>query len=569
MNILLFIALLSVPFLSAPDTPYCAGYVKELIFYVLSLIGISITLIRTRQWDIWIYDIVALLLLFVIVVNPRFWDNEAYIAIALVLIWWSISRSHWSKIMLYGLIMTGVIHAVVSLNQIVLFPPPPLKGVMGNSGIMGIYIAIVVPLALGLAFAERQWWIKMLMTGVVLLLLTTLLITQSRTALLAVVAGCGYLVWRFTPLKRHCTRWMQNRQVIWFGGFALAALLVAGTVALLQYRMGSVSGRALIYRSTLGMIADKPLLGHGYNTFAARYPDYQADYFANHPDSPLVPYSDNSEVAFNEYLHLTAEYGVLGLLITIALLVALFRIPNASGPMVVICKASLIALLVTACFSYPLRRYETLLVAMVITGILASQDARKVFTLPHWVLCVLTPALVWFYFCFGKIISNRIIGYPIWAEAQSGRMNMEQRLGLYEAANRYMNHDVAFLYNYAVTLSLYGEHAAANTLFGKVLPYLNTYNIQVMIGANNEQLGALNEAESFYIHAKHMVPNRFYPLYQLMILYRTQGDSINMRNVARDIIDKEIKIPSYTVSRIKKEAGMLVEESSVFRKSVE
>lgn len=569
MNICLFIVLLSVPFLSAPDTPYCAGYAKELIFCVLSLICISITFIRNRQWDIRIYDIAALLLVIVIVVNPRFWDNETYLSIALVLIWWSVSRLHGAKMMLYGLIAVSVIHAVASLSQIVLFPPPPLKGVMGNSGIMGIYLALVMPLALGLAFAEKQRWIKMLMSGVVLLLSATLLVTQSRTALLAVIAGCGYLVWRFTPLKRQCTRWMQNRQVKWFGGFALAALLVVGTVALLRYRMGSVNGRALIYRSTLGMIADKPLLGHGYNTFAARYPDYQADYFSNHPDSPLVPYSDNSEVAFNEYLHIAAEYGLVGLLIAIGLLGGLFRISDTSSSVVIICKGSLIALLVTACFSYPLRRYETLLVAMIVTGILASQDTRKIFTLPHWAMWVLTCALAWFYFSFGKIISNQSVGYPIWEAAQSGRMNMERRLGLYEAANRYMDHDVAFLYNYAVTLSRYGEYAAANTLFGKVLPYLNTYNIHVMMGVNDEHLGSLDDAEAFYIHANHMVPNRFYPLYKLMILYRTQGDSANMRNVAREIIDKEIKIPSYTVSRIKKEAAMLVEEGSVFRKSVE
>ena len=61
MNICLFIALLSVPFLSVPDLTYGAGYAKELIFCVLSAIGLTLVLVRTRQWTLRIYDVVAVL----------------------------------------------------------------------------------------------------------------------------------------------------------------------------------------------------------------------------------------------------------------------------------------------------------------------------------------------------------------------------------------------------------------------------------------------------------------------------------------------------------------------------
>lgn len=130
MSIILFIVLLSAPFIAPIDTPYCAGYAKELTFWVLSLICIGVTLIRTRQGNIRIYDIIALLLVLVMTVNPRFWDDETYTAIALVLIWWSITWLRWSKTMLYGLVAAGFIHVIISLNQIVLFPSPPTKGVM-------------------------------------------------------------------------------------------------------------------------------------------------------------------------------------------------------------------------------------------------------------------------------------------------------------------------------------------------------------------------------------------------------------------------------------------------------
>ncbi len=558
MNILLFIALLLAPYLSDSDTIICAGYAKELTFCVLSLICISITFIRNREWDIRIYDIVALFLLIFIVVNPRFWDNEAYIAIALVLIWWSVSRLHWSKMMLYGLITVGVIHAVASLSQIVLFPPLPLKGVMGNSGIMGIYIALVVPLALGLAFAEKQWWIKMLMSGIVLLLLATLLITQSRTALLAVIAGCGYLIWRGVPLKSICPQWMQGRRAKWIGGAVFGMMIVAGAVALLQYRMGSVNGRVLIYRATASMIADQPLRGHGYNTFAAQYPDYQARFFVRHPDSPLATFADNSEVAFNEYLHVAAEYGLIGLLIGLGLLVSLFRIPNSTDRLVLLCKASLIAFLVAACFSYPLRRYETLMVVLIVTGILASKDIRKICTIPRWGLLVSIPLFICFYISFGKIIYKQAVGYPIWQKAQTGKLSMDERLQLYEVANTYLGHNVAFVYNYAVTLSRYEKAEGGNALFRRIIPYMNTSNIQVMIGINYEHLSKSDSAERYYLHAHTMVPNRFYPLYKLMICYRNQMDTAKMHDIAHQILFKSVKIPSYTVERIKMEANEML-----------
>lgn len=558
MSIILFIALLLAPFISALDTPYCAGYAKELTFWVLSLICIGVTLIRTRQWNIRIYDIIALLLVLVITVNPRFWDNETYTAIALVLIWWSITRLRWSKTMLYGLVAAGFIHVLFSLNQIVLFPSPPIKGVMGNSGIMGIYVALIAPLSLGMAFTERQWWGKTLMGIVTILFFGTILITRSRTALLAFIISSGYLLGRFIPLKSYFRKWIGTRNKRIAFGLTVAAMIVVCGVVLFQYRTGSVSGRVLIYRATTDMIADKPLIGHGYHTFAARYPDYQARFFAGHPDSPLAVFADNSEVAFNEYLHVASEYGLVGLLIGIGLLVWLFRVPDTADRLVLMCRAALIAFLVAACFSYPLRRYETLLVVLIVTGILASKDARKIGAISRWGLLLPMLLLVWFYFGFGKIIYKQAVGYPVWQEARMGRLKMEERLRKYEAASVFWDHHVAFLYNYAVVLSGYEQAEAGNTLFRKVIPYMNTSNIQVMIGANHERLEKPDSAEMYYRHAHDMTPNRFYPLYKLMTFYQDRGVTVQMRYTAHEILRKEIKIPSYTVDRIKMEANEIL-----------
>lgn len=43
----------------------------------------------------------------------------------------------------------------------------------------------------------------------------------------------------------------------------------------------------------MDMIADKPVWGHGVGGFNINYMYYQANYFARHPESRYLQYSDN------------------------------------------------------------------------------------------------------------------------------------------------------------------------------------------------------------------------------------------------------------------------------------
>lgn len=71
--------------------------------------------------------------------------------------------------------------------------------------------------------------------------------------------------------------------------------------------------RTRILFSSQSLIREKPLLGHGIGTFAAVYPKAQADYFAQHPDTRLLPTDKRTPQAHNEYLQLVIELGALGL----------------------------------------------------------------------------------------------------------------------------------------------------------------------------------------------------------------------------------------------------------------
>ena len=58
-----------------------------------------------------------------------------------------------------------------------------------------------------------------------------------------------------------------------------------------------------------------------------------------------------------------------------------------------------------------------------------------------------------------------------------------------------------------------------------------------------------------------MIPNRFYPLYQLVKLYQTAGQQNKAIEYANKILVKPIKIPSTTISAMLREMKELTEEN--------
>jgi len=69
---------------------------------------------------------------------------------------------------------------------------------------------------------------------------------------------------------------------------------------------------------------------------------------------------------------------------------------------------------------------------------------------------------------------------------------------------------------------------------------------------NYQQLRQYEEAVFHYQLASKMCPNRFVPLYGLLMTYESIGDNKRASEMARIIIDKPVKVLSSTIDRIKK-----------------
>lgn len=79
----------------------------------------------------------------------------------------------------------------------------------------------------------------------------------------------------------------------------------------------------------------------------------------------------------------------------------------------------------------------------------------------------------------------------------------------------------------------------------------------VFQGNNYRDMEAYDLADKAYLQACHSMPNRIYPLYQLMKLHNQTGNTDKAKVYAIQIINFKEKITSHAVNYIKSEAKTL------------
>lgn len=378
-------------------TPLLNNHIsKELSFIIGSILMLGIVFFCKKRTNIQVVDIVCIFLIIVIWINPRFLNDEMYRHVCMILILWSCAKFRVNSYVVYILLLTGLTYVIISFYKTSSFQISSIQWAIDNSGIMGVFLSLIYPLTFGKGIFSCNKWEKRAFLIISVIYVLLVLITGSRSALVAVILASFFLLYKKGCLTK-VVAFSRRKKIVLVAFFVLVVGLM---YCLLIYRVDSVRGRMLIYKVTVRMIMDNPLLGYGYNTFAASYLNGQCTFFRENSDSEFVAFADNTVVCFNEPLHIWFEFGVLGELITIGLLFWLFRISGRSK-ILLLYKASLIALIITSQFSYPLRREESLLVVIVIVGGIFSFDKYTLFKVQRKYLLLLSfPFLIYFYASF-------------------------------------------------------------------------------------------------------------------------------------------------------------------------
>ncbi|MDI6816193.1 MAG: O-antigen ligase family protein [Actinomycetota bacterium] len=192
----------------------------------------------------------------------------------------------------------------------------------GNATFLAAYLGMVLPLIVSSLFAsERRTAPKPLLYAALFLVATSLMFTFGRGAWLGAAAGIaltGALQWKHLWASRHV---ITIALLLFIAGvtlvqFSAGPYTVGGRLASIVSIDGSNLTRVQMWESSLPLVAERPILGAGPDTYKYVFGKYKPEGWVEHMDDPLV------DKAHNEFLQLAVTTGLAGLGAYLWLLVA-------------------------------------------------------------------------------------------------------------------------------------------------------------------------------------------------------------------------------------------------------
>lgn len=168
-----------------------------------------------------------------------------------------------------------------------------------NSNNLGAYLIFFVFISINMIFISKDRKKKILYTLATMIILSGIILCGSRNALLALMFGIFILILCY-----------DKKYMIW--GVLLVALLIMVPISrnrIVQvFDMKQNASRVKIWKTSIYMIKDKPILGIGYENFYEAYPTY----FNKHKKELYVSLYYRPLHPHNMFLKFQTEIGILG-----------------------------------------------------------------------------------------------------------------------------------------------------------------------------------------------------------------------------------------------------------------
>ncbi|EFK58073.1 O-antigen polymerase [Sphingobacterium spiritivorum ATCC 33861] len=444
-----------------------------------------------------------------------------------------------------------------------------ITSVFGNPGILTNYLSISLPFLLGGLYVIKKYSVyriplMFLNTLSVFTCISILLLAGQRAALIAVFFGCFFILLIIDGEKMYS--YFKRRIVVFFGLFSIIIFFLFFAVSYYsQIKTQSVDGRIFIYKNTLNMIMDNPVFGVGLGKFKSEYNLYQSEWFESNPDdhfNSLI--ASNTKSPFNEYLLITSELGIIGLLIfgVLTLVIISYSLKtlrctgNGKEKIVKIASiGSLISIYICSLFSYPTADSSILLLIIFFLTLL-NFNQRNVFHISNFSLGVIIQC------CFSLIILYNItevyICHRKWERAancaENGYFNERAYINIYHRLQSNSN----FLYNYGVELLFNNKVEESVRVLEESRKYYTDSDVMVFLGDGYMILNNLDKSEESYLKAVYMVPKKFIPKYALLQFYWGIDECDKAKYWANKILNTKETVLNAKVYIIKEKAKKIL-----------
>lgn len=504
--------LLVCSFLFFPSSFICSDFAlhyREYFVLSLSLIfAFLLVLLQNKEKAICLnrIDLLVLLCALYMLVDFRCFNVEYFGKIIIVLLAYFAFRT----ISIKYLYICFMLITLSSLVQVIYcwldFVHPwesldDIEGIFHNTGIWGGFVALcsIFVGGAGLFLVKRY---KMALWLLFMLLIYFTYESDSRAAWMAIILSLLYFL---------CVKYEGN--VIGIAGVLIGFILfsIVCFPKIYHLKTESAMGRVYIWKTSLPIINEHFLLGTGQGGFQVHYMKKQAAYLQKDTMSRFTRIAGETDNPFNEFIKITVEYGIVGLILFMILLYHVFhKNPNRAFCTIPL-KGVLIGILVFAFFSYPFMYVQfQLLFILCLAGISHNytENVMKLKVLRHttWIIVlslIVAFPILRYYYCALRWECG------VNQKTLSDDEKMEEMAVLYPV----LKANAAFLTYYAYLYSEREDYVNSVSKWKESLIYKVSYRQYISLGQDLERMGEYDEAEAYWEIASYMIPSRFTPIY--------------------------------------------------------
>lgn len=426
-----------------------------------------------------------------------------------------------------------------------------VSGTFNNPNSLAVVLCLLLPLAIrhlnegqdNQRRNARKWNVCIVITSSMLIFAT-----HSRTGLIVLVIYL--LLWTY-----RCSRVSRNKKK----AMALG-LVVLSLFAVCFIKANSSKGRYLILTRSLKLISQSPWKGYGVDGFGRTYMVSQAAFFQQCAKSDYDSLADNIRHLLNEFVHLWINYGVIGPVVLFLLVILPIIVWKKDMKIVM----TMTCMLIFCTFSYPLHQPLPVLVMLYLflRTVLKYAKIRKSF-LKY--VCVITMIMSLPYLAGLFYIDNLMSSATFYGANGKHNRSIYKYSQLHDCfgcnfmRKFYHFRYKVFLYNYSRELYTVGNFKDALNMVCQTETFVADYDTKLLLGDTLYNLSDFESAINAYKMAHNMCPVRYAPLAGLFNCFKTKQDSIGAAIMAKEIIEKPVKIESSDITKIKDEARLYIE----------
>lgn len=548
---------------------------RYLLFHIfsftLSLFVFSCILIKKeRYFSFLLIDFLIICFGGVVLATYNFHDNlspeKLFFAIQLF-VWWFLMRFVLAQYsikhsILFLLIVIGNILTIWGLLQLFDFLPSQnilfkTTGSFFNPGPYAGFLATILPITLSFRYQQlsnNNKWLKNYLIISLILYVLILPATMSRASWIASILGCTLVIFlkRKAIIKVKIIILKNKRKIILLSLFAIL-LGIFSSLFIFNLKKDSANGRLFMWKITTKAISENSLKGTGLGSFPSKYAFSQIDYFKIKGTDNERRIAGSPEYAFNEYLQLCLEQGILGLLIyiTIIIVAVFYSIKNRLFGI----TGSIVSLSVFSLFSYPyqLPSFLILLVILLASSINYKTTANSKNILDNkWILTIFLSTILTLSSLSlfkGIVYAN---AYSEWEKQKLSYDNKKNEVVFNELYSR-LHHNPFFIFQYAKVLRDNKRYKKSNKLLKRGLQLSSDPMFYNIMARNYQNIQEFNKAEKCLLTSLNLLPERIYPYYLMTKLYATPKfyNSKKLKKVTYHVLNKKPKIYSPAIQQMR------------------